>query len=369
MRRHLELDALRGLLLVLMTLTHLPTRFSAYSSKAFGFVSAADGFVFLSAFLTGAIYAHKMAAGQRMAVRTSLLLRARRLYVWHLALLAFTFTVVAAIGVYGQRPAAYNLLTFYFEEPIVALWAAPLLVYQPPLLDILPMYIVFVIATPWLLAAALREGWRKLLLLSVLVWVFAQLGGRTLVLEAFNTLTGTRVPSIPEHALGAFNWYAWQLLWVVGLAVGAASRDPVLQRHVQVAPLMRGVALVCVLAFLAWYHGIGSFWPAREQVELTLFGKAKLQPLRLINFAMLVITASWVVPMLFRGLRFLALLGRASLSVFAVHLFLCLLSLGIIVSDDEPLDGWQETLVLTATFMAMVAAAWRYRLRRLRGLD
>ena len=48
MTRRAELDALRGLLLVLMTITHLPTRYSVYSSQIFGFVSAAEGFVFLS---------------------------------------------------------------------------------------------------------------------------------------------------------------------------------------------------------------------------------------------------------------------------------------------------------------------------------
>ncbi|MFT4045643.1 MAG: OpgC domain-containing protein [Solimonas sp.] len=369
MRRHLEFDALRGLLLVLMTLTHLPTRFSSYSSQAFGFVSAADGFVFLSAFLTGAIYAPKFAAGQRAAARTSLLLRARRLYLWHLGLLAFAFTVIAAIGFYGQRPALYGLLTFFFEQPMTALWAAPLLVYQPPLLDILPMYTVFVIATPWLLAGAQREGWRKLLVLSGLVWLFAQCGGRRLVLEGFNAATGIHVPTIPEHALGAFNWWAWQLLWVGGLWAGAANRDPSRQGQLRLTPAMRAAALVAALGFLAWYHDVGGFWPARADVETTLFGKAQLQPLRVLDFAMLAVSAAWLVPSLFRGLRCLALLGRASLSVFATHLLLVLLSLGIIAGDDEPLDSWQESLVLTATFGAMLATAWRHHLQRVRGRD
>ena len=56
MQRRYELDTLRGLLLILMTLTHLPTRLSAYSSQAFGFVSAAEGFVFLSGLVAGMVY-------------------------------------------------------------------------------------------------------------------------------------------------------------------------------------------------------------------------------------------------------------------------------------------------------------------------
>lgn len=366
MSRKLELDALRGLLLVLMTITHLPTRFSVYSSQVFGFVSAAEGFVFLSAFLTGAIYARKLAAGQHAAVRSSLLLRARRLYLWHLGLLAFAFTVIAAIGVYGHRPALYNLLSFYFEQPVVALWAGPLLMYQPPLLDILPMYIVFVIATPWLLDASHREGWRKLLALSALIWLFAQFGGRRLLLEGFNAATGIHVPMIPEHALGTFNWLAWQLLWIGGLWVGAAASDPAQRPVLALSPLMRVAALVCVLGFLAWYHNVGGIWPGRP---IWLFDKTLLRPMRVVNFAVLAISASWLLPALFHGMRCLVLLGRASMAVFTVHLFLVLLSLGLIVSDDEPLDAWQESYVLAITFSVLLFTAWRYRQRRLRSLD
>ena len=56
MGRRLELDAARGLMLVWITLTHLPTAASAYVNQPFGFVSAAEGFIFLSALFTGRIY-------------------------------------------------------------------------------------------------------------------------------------------------------------------------------------------------------------------------------------------------------------------------------------------------------------------------
>jgi len=45
-QRRPELDALRGLFLVWMTLTHLPTRFSDFVNQPIGFVSSAEGFVF-----------------------------------------------------------------------------------------------------------------------------------------------------------------------------------------------------------------------------------------------------------------------------------------------------------------------------------
>ncbi|MCU1296441.1 MAG: acyltransferase family protein [Acidobacteriaceae bacterium] len=49
-QRRPELDALRGLMLTLMTLAHLPTQAQVITNQQLGFVSEAEGFVFLSAF-------------------------------------------------------------------------------------------------------------------------------------------------------------------------------------------------------------------------------------------------------------------------------------------------------------------------------
>ncbi len=70
-QRRPELDALRGLFLVWMTLTHLPTRVSDLVNQPFGFVSSAEGFVFLSAMLVATLYIHE-AAEDGDGVRTKL---------------------------------------------------------------------------------------------------------------------------------------------------------------------------------------------------------------------------------------------------------------------------------------------------------
>ena len=46
-----ELDALRGLFLVWMTLVHMPTQVSSLVNSPFGYFSSASGFVFISALL------------------------------------------------------------------------------------------------------------------------------------------------------------------------------------------------------------------------------------------------------------------------------------------------------------------------------
>ena len=55
-QRSPEIEAPRGVFLVWMTLTHLPTHLSDLVNEPFGFVSSAEGFVFLSALLVARLY-------------------------------------------------------------------------------------------------------------------------------------------------------------------------------------------------------------------------------------------------------------------------------------------------------------------------
>ena len=61
LERRPELDALRGLFLVWMTLTHLPTRVSELVNQSFGFISSAEGFVSISALLIARLYLRQAA--------------------------------------------------------------------------------------------------------------------------------------------------------------------------------------------------------------------------------------------------------------------------------------------------------------------
>lgn len=370
MTRRAELDALRGLLLVLMTITHLPTRYSVYSSQIFGFVSAAEGFVFLSGFVAGMVYWRGMALQGEDWMRRKLFARARELYGWHLLLLLFLFTAGAAIAYYGGRPLLRNLLSFYFEQPFMALWTAPLLMYQPPLLDILPTYIVMLLLTPLWLGQANRHGWGKVLLCSALIWTFAQVGGRALVLDGFNWLTGERVPTLPLPAWGFFDDFAWQLLWVFGLWTGHLASHQQLAAQLPRRAL-RIAAVVAALAYLAWYHGILD--RALQTVGLTvlvpgaqpLLDKVMLRPLRVLNFVVLTVTVGLALPYLsaavrrirLRAVGLLELLGRASLQVFTAHLFLVLLAFALVDANETPLPDELALVVIVAVLGGLLLVA------------
>ena len=210
LERRPELDALRGLFLVWMTLTHLPTRFSDFVNSPIGFVSSAEGFVFISALLVGRLYIRDLLVDES-GVRVRLWKRSLKIYGYHLLMLAFAFTVAAAIAVHTHKAALVNLLDFYLAHPVVAIVGSVLLLYCPPLLDILPMYVTFLFFTPLALSAAVRFGWRRILFLSGLVWLLAQFGLRDLV---HNWIVQVTHLHIPLQETGAFNLFAWQAIWM-----------------------------------------------------------------------------------------------------------------------------------------------------------
>ena len=79
-----------------------------------------------------------------------------------LLLLAFTFA--AAFAVYRHHAALEHLLDFYIAHPAVAIIGSLLLIYCPPLLDILPIYVIFLLASPFAFSIAVKRSWRPVIL-------------------------------------------------------------------------------------------------------------------------------------------------------------------------------------------------------------
>ena len=351
MKRRLEIDAARGLMLVWMTTTHLPTVLSRYSGQPFGFVSASEGFIFLSALFTGLIF-WRMAEREGFAsMRAKLWLRTWRLYRYHALLLAFAFLVAVPIAAHGNRPGLHNLLDFYFAVgPARAVTEAVLLVYRPPLLDILPMYIIFLFLSPIALTLAKRIGWSSVLSASITIWVLAQIGLRTVIYE-LSHLLGVR---IPLTEMGSFDLWAWQLCWIMGLWCGVrwAQGDWDVESW---AKRITIPALLVVASLFATRYAI-SF--GLELGRLTfLFDKWHLGLVRIMDFsciaALLIRFQGLAKPL---AIRPLVMLGQASLQVFCVHLFFCFAGLTLL-GNAAMLRWWQQVLLFAATLSAMLLTA------------
>ncbi|HSN32242.1 MAG TPA: OpgC domain-containing protein [Ideonella sp.] len=351
-RRH-DLDALRGLMLVLMTLTHLPTRFADPLGQPLGYVSAAEGFVMLSGFMAGMIYTRRALHEGTPAMRVVLLRRALKIYGCQAALLLFLFTTVAALGALAQQSAVTDLLSFYRMRPKAAVVGGFMLIYNPPLLDILPLYVVFMLASPLLLQRGLACGWQGILGASVALWLGAQFDLGRAVYEGIVALTGLPVPF---HQTGAFELFGWQFLWVLGLWLGAnqaAASEPLRWPRWLV-----GLALAIAAAGLVARHAVGQT-PGVAALDID-FDKWHLGPLRLIDFFALLALAMRYGPALaarLPRLRPLELLGAASLPVFCAHLVVTLLALALAGAprSDRPLAV--DLAILGVGFAALYAVA------------
>ncbi len=356
--RYWEVDALRGLMLVLMTLTHLPSRLTDPLGQPFGFVSAAEGFVLLSAFMAGLVYTRTAYRDGVDAMRRAFWQRALKIYMAQAATLLFLFTIIAALGLRIDQPAVKDLMSYYLTQPRHAFLYSLALVYEPPLLDILPMYIFFMLLSPWVLAFSLRHGWAAVALASTAVWAAAQFGFSEWIYAGVVRWTGLPVPF---QEMGAFNAYAWQFLWFMGLWLGASRSTPGARPLRLPRWLLLGAAAVALYGLYWRHHGPDGQAPFGGDARLNLlFDKWLLGPLRLVNLLALGVLAIGFGPALMRRLprlHGLEAMGSASLPVFCAHLVAVLLVLAFYGSSQTARPPWGDALLLAVVFAALYAVA------------
>ena len=352
-----QLDALRGLMLVLMTLTHIPTRLTEPMGQPFGFVSAAFGFVFLSAMLVGRVHGRRLPQMGRSGIRRALWRRAGVVYACHLGLLAVLFGILPHTGIVPEKGPLPGMMWFFNSDPTVALVGAVTLLYQPGMLDILPMYVIFLLVSGDILAIGARRGWGGIFVVSALLWLLAQTGLAGL---AYDRLAETLPLSIPRAVTGAFDLLGWQAVWIGGLAMGAslaAGWQP------QPARWPRGLIAAAVLIALAgfvWRHAVGQIPFPPDNAWNALFSKWHMGPLRVLNALALLVLLMRFGP---RGdapaplWAPLQALGRAALPVFCTHVVVAMLVLGIAGDEIRDRPYWIDATILALTFSALWAAA------------
>src|ERR1700756_38072 len=213
--RDVRLDFFRGIGLWMIFLDHIPHDVVGWLTlRNYGFSDAAEFFVFISGYLVGFIYVPIVKDGMFTAALKRLWTRAAQLYVAHIMLfLIFTAQIARTVRrfdnpMYEDEFNVHNFL----QHPDVLIGQALTLRYKPVDLDVLPLYISLIAASPLILWCLLRRpNWT--LLGSILLYIGARCFDWNLA-------------SYPPGTHWYFNPYAWQLMFFLGAwcAIGGAAK-------------------------------------------------------------------------------------------------------------------------------------------------
>jgi len=311
LKRDLRIDTIRGLLLVLMTVNHAHNAllYQGWIQKLtvspLGFLTSAEGFIFISGFVMGLVFSKN---NQAFVLIRKTFSRGKSIYLHHLLPL-YALHLLAIMVPFLAISWKKDLSFYYLAKRTLV--AEAILLYQPEMFDILPMYVIFVLGAPFvLLALKKRWGWIMVLLVSFFLWSLGQ---------QIDPLCTLNENWFPGHRCGWFNILLWQVLFVLGIVLGFYKSQLSRMKFLKSSPFVIGVFAATLVLFLL-RHEVVDLGPWLAAIV----DKKNLGWLRIANLVVLVA---------FFGILFVKLpkranipgvvfIGQHSLQVFTFHVLL-----------------------------------------------
>jgi hypothetical protein len=297
------------------------------------------------------VYGPAIRAGQFGAAAKRLFARACQLYVAHIFLFLVFTAQIARTAIRFDNPMykdEYNVAQF-LQRPDVMIPQALLLKFKPVNLDVLPLYIVLVLAAPLTLwGLSRRPNWT--LLVSAILYLAAR---------HFDW----NLPSFPGGHW-YFNPFAWQFLFVFGVWCGFGEGPKIRSIALSRPATMVAVAWLffAFLIVLTWHiPSLARFVPQALTDAIYPIDKTNLDPLRLTHFAALLIVVLHFLPAELpalgsKWLRPLILCGQRSLPVFCFGVFLSFAAHWILVQVSGGIVA--QMLVSVVGIVLLVGIAW-----------
>lgn len=361
-----RIDLLRGLALLMIFINHIPgTIWENFTSRNFGFSDAAEGFVLMSGIATGLAYGPAFLKGTpKLAEALRPWRRAVTLWWVHCLVIFCILALFAALitqpGI-ADMAARRNVLRAV-NDPTGYMLPLVFLGHHFAYADILPLYVVLMLAAPPVLFVAAR--WPKLTMTGALVLWFV---------VGFWKI---RVPTWPTDNAWSFNPLAWQVLFVAGILTGLAMRQGPRFLPVKVWAVRLAIAFLAVSAIwlqvpvvAAWGgHGLWLLYEyAGFPPVFTSFDKSFVFLPRLLHILALAYVLS-VLPAVktlatLPQLAPIVLLGRHSLPVFATGSVLAYIAQ--LIKALQPPSVLLDTALIASGFCILfLVAYWRDKQRR-----
>ncbi|MDE2379026.1 OpgC domain-containing protein [Bradyrhizobium sp.] len=350
--RELRLDLFRGLALWLIFVDHLPPNLLTwFTIRNYGFSDATEIFIFISGYTAAFVYGRAMLELGFVIAAARILRRVWQIYVAHVFLFTIFLAEISYVATSFENPLyteEMGILDF-LKQPDVTIVQALLLRFRPVNMDVLPLYIVLMLALPLILWSM---KWKPDVTLGLSVLLYAVTWEYDLYLSAY------------PNGFWAFNPFAWQLLFVFGAwcALGGAQR----MSRILASPVTMWIAIAYLLAAfyvtLTWHvPQLGHYMPRRIEQWMYPIDKTNLDVLRFTHFLALAALTVRFLPRDWPGLRSpwlkpLILCGQHSLEIFCLGVFLAFA--GHFILAEVSGGPAMHALISLCGILVMWAVAW-----------
>ncbi|RDJ99520.1 OpgC domain-containing protein [Paraburkholderia lacunae] len=344
--RSIEVDFFRGIVLIVIVLDHMPgSVLSHLMLHAYALCDSAEVFVFIGGYASAAAYTRVLAGRGESAANRRFVRRCWEIYRAYLLTAVLTLLSGAILATLHLNPPMVDLTSWtpFAAQPLREALDIAVLRRQPYLSSVLPMYVIFALCVPFAVPLARRSPLLALGL-SLAIWALARPLAALL--------------SIDDMADWAFNPFAWQLMFVLGMLCRV---QPISERFhaTRAARWLTWAAAIAVLAF-----AILKLFVLTQPLPGTF--KQNLSVDRVINFLVIAWLAAQFVRMgsiarLARRLPAVVTVGRTGLVCFVAG---TLVSLIVDTATPHMFHGFRGTLIglggdlVAIGAVLMIARGW-----------
>jgi len=346
------IDLIRGYFLFVIVIDHLGRFFGLYdlfTGRAHQWVSAAEGFFFVSGMMIGLVRGRKMLDKPLLESVKKVFSRSLQLYLWGVGLtLLFTFIAQFLVGVPGLKEGSF------YNEPITKLLVyAFSLRYNYGWTDFLGYYAIYLLLSPIALWLLRRGYWFILLFISTVIWY---IGGNSQLSMQLLFFSGSIIGFyLPEIEYWFKHLSTRMKLLTSGLIVSLAS--------ITIALSFFFNTFIDTLHNVAHYPHFGlnveKLFTLNASTIAPYFDRYRLAPGRLILF-MLWFSALYILARRYEALikkllgGFLIIYGQNSLYVYIVHSFFVFFSHLIFPSSTNFVISFAVNTFVLATIWFML---------------
>jgi hypothetical protein len=231
--RDLRIDFFRGLALYMVVFDHIGNDpLSRLTYQGLGFSDAAEIFVYVSGVACGLAYTSLLERRGWGALMHALGARAIRIYSYYaLSIVATILLITAAADIWGNKFRTDDYLSgmMTLADPVMAAWSALSLISPLGLSAFLVLYIPMTLVAVPILMAGFRYKATATLAASAFVWGLSQ------------SFSG---PLLSFEGYWAFNPFAWQFLFAIGMFFGTRQKSTLPDLHSSVVAMAWAIVVV-----------------------------------------------------------------------------------------------------------------------------